>query len=280
MEPDVSLCLDASASLADRALELMPYPVVILDRQLRVRFANHRARERLEPSPPEEDPNPPFDAVLGRSGRIPTEARLRIMSCCGVVVNGRSGHGKHDALIAVAPGHTIALYARELGDERWMIVLEDRQGRTDPAATLDDTHRDPLTELGNRRHLEKKLFEALADDDPDSHPAILVLDIDRFQELNQRLGRQGGDALLRAVSGRLRRAKEMAGSGDGPPPSQTRRGRRAASGAAPGAGAGSGERRCLSATAGGAPRRAACPTSAMRAGSSPAPHPRLLPGRG
>ncbi len=204
----MSLTLDVPLDipLADRALELLPYPTVILDGKLRVRLANETARQRFEPPTEAEDPTPLLDDVLGRSGRIPSEARLRIMSCCAALVRGGGQNGRHDAIIAVAPGHTIALHARALAEHRWMVVLEDRHGRTDPGSILDEAHRDKLTELGNRHHIELKLTEALTDDDPDNHPALLVFDIDRFAEINDRLGRQGGDAMLRAIAGRLRRA--------------------------------------------------------------------------
>ena len=118
MEPDVSLALDvmeAPASLAERALELMPYPVVILDAQLRLRFANARAQERLEPPGVDEEAMPLFEAVLGRSGRFSNETRMRLMSCCGAVVHGRSVDGRHDAVVSVVPGHTIAFYFIILG---------------------------------------------------------------------------------------------------------------------------------------------------------------------
>jgi GGDEF domain-containing protein len=103
-------------------------------------------------------------------------------------------------------GHSIALFARPLGDDRWMVVLEDRRGGGDADVFPNDGHRDSLTEIGNRRHIETKLTEALRDDDPDNQPAVLVFDIDRFRALNDRLGRKGGDALLRACVGRLRQA--------------------------------------------------------------------------
>ena len=198
--------LDTTPSLGDRAIEVLPYPVVIVDMQLRLRMANAMARERYEPPPAAENPFPALDAVLARSGRIASETRLRIMSCCGAVVRGRNVMGRHDAVITVAPGHTIAFYGRALSDDRWLIVLEDRKGRSEPGSVLDELHRDMLTDLGNRRHLEKKLTEAVAGDDPDNHPAILLFDIDAFRTVNERLGQAGGDALLRAVSGRLRRA--------------------------------------------------------------------------
>src|SRR5580658_6891842 len=118
MEPDVSLTLDppiASTSLADIALEHLPYPVVILDGELRVRRTNAEARTRLEPPPQEEDPCPPFDTVLARSGRIPTDVRLHILSRCGAEIRGQTSQREHDTVFALAPGHTIALFARALG---------------------------------------------------------------------------------------------------------------------------------------------------------------------
>ncbi len=184
------------------ACECMPIPAVILDGALRLRLANAAARARLKPPMTDEDPNPPFDMVLTRSGQIPTDVRLRILSCCGAEIREGNSHGKHDAVFALSPGHTIALFARSLGDDRWMVVLEDRRGRGDPEHHCRRYHRDKLTEIGNRRHIETKLTEVLNEGDSEIHPAILVFDIDRFRSVNDRLGRKGGDALLRAVVGR------------------------------------------------------------------------------
>ncbi|MGA3005487.1 MAG: EAL domain-containing protein [Acetobacteraceae bacterium] len=194
-----------SASPTTSAFERLPFPAVILDGGMRLRLANAAARARLKPPEMEEDPNPPFDTVLTRSGRIPTDVRLRILSCCGAEIRDGTSQGKHDAVFALSPGHTIALFARSLGDDRWMVVLEDRRGRGDPDTIAEDHHRDKLTEIGNRRHIETKLTEVLHEDS-ETHPAILVFDIDRFRSVNDRLGRKGGDALLRAVVGRVHQA--------------------------------------------------------------------------
>jgi diguanylate cyclase (GGDEF)-like protein len=213
MEPDVSAVLDATkayASTTDAAFELLPFPAVIVDGALRVRLANAKARARLSPPPADEDPVPPFDKVLARSGRIPIDVRLRILSCCGAEMRDGNGEGKHDAAFALATGHTIAVFVRPLGEDRWMVVLQDRRGRGDPDAISEPAHRDSLTEIGNRRHIEAKLTEALADDGSEDQPAILVFDIDRFRSVNDRLGWKGGDALLRAVVGRVRQATREA----------------------------------------------------------------------
>jgi diguanylate cyclase (GGDEF)-like protein len=78
---------------------------------------------------------------------------------------------------------------------------------------LDDRHRleatlqrqateDPLTDLPNRRGLAERLVQALAE--PDKGIALLVLDLDDFKAVNDALGHQAGDELLRAVADRLR----------------------------------------------------------------------------
>ena len=205
----MNVLVDATQEMvspATSAFERMPFPAVILDAGMRLQLANAAARARLKPPEPEEDPHPPFDMVLTRSGRIPTDVRLRILSCCGAEIREGNSHGKHDAVFALSPGHTIALFARSLGDDRWMVVLEDRRGRGDPDTIAEDHYRDKLTEIGNRHHIETKLTEVLNESDHDMHPAVLVFDIDRFRSVNDRLGRKGGDALLRAVVGRVRQA--------------------------------------------------------------------------
>lgn len=66
-------------------------------------------------------------------------------------------------------------------------------------------HHDALTRLANRPHLIEKLDEALA-----ALPflggglAVHFIDLDRFKEVNDTLGHDGGDFLLKTVAERLR----------------------------------------------------------------------------
>jgi diguanylate cyclase (GGDEF)-like protein len=213
LEPDVSAQLDAppdAVSLADNAFENLPFSAVILGSDLRLRMANAAARTRLKLTASDAEEHAPFDTVLARARRMPTPVRLRLLSSCGTAIREGNGHGYHDTVFNLTSGHAIALFVRDLGMGHWLVVLQDRHGRGDPDAVSESDHLDSLTDVGNRRFIEAKTAEALADGDADHRPALVVFDIDRFRLVNDRHGRKGGDALLRAVVGRVRQATREA----------------------------------------------------------------------
>jgi len=65
---------------------------------------------------------------------------------------------------------------------------------------------DALTGLPNRTLFQARLEEVLAD--TDDRVAVLLLDLDRFKEINDTLGHSNGDALLRALAARLELAAD------------------------------------------------------------------------
>jgi diguanylate cyclase (GGDEF)-like protein/PAS domain S-box-containing protein len=74
---------------------------------------------------------------------------------------------------------------------------------------------DPLTGIANRRFLDMKLEQTIADLGRYGTPsAVLLLDIDRFKEINDTYGHPVGDRVLRMVAETLRtviRGTDMAG---------------------------------------------------------------------
>jgi diguanylate cyclase (GGDEF)-like protein len=63
---------------------------------------------------------------------------------------------------------------------------------------------DPLTGLSNRRRFLERLSTALSGNRRGSGCALLLIDLDRFKEVNDRFGHAAGDALLVEVAQRLK----------------------------------------------------------------------------
>ncbi len=94
-------------------------------------------------------------------------------------------------------------------DQLWRSAAALRAGRAD--AKHQAAH-DALTGLPNRVQFDAQLTQALsARRSKEFRIALLMLDLDRFKQINDTLGHQAGDDLLRAVGQRL---KELIGNRD------------------------------------------------------------------
>jgi diguanylate cyclase (GGDEF)-like protein len=71
---------------------------------------------------------------------------------------------------------------------------------------LHQANHDGLTGLPNRSHARDRLEQAIADPPAERCCAVLMLDLDRFKEINDTLGHGFGDQVLREVAKRLRQA--------------------------------------------------------------------------
>ncbi|MDO6746068.1 putative bifunctional diguanylate cyclase/phosphodiesterase [Gilvimarinus sp. 1_MG-2023] len=107
------------------------------------------------------------------------DATYRQISCVGVVDGGH--------LMRVW-GTTKDITARKLYEEKLAY----------------QANHDSLTKLPNRASLYKDLEQWLAARKPDQQGALLLIDLDRFKEINDTLGHQVGDQLLQQVGPRLK----------------------------------------------------------------------------
>ncbi|MBV8718094.1 MAG: EAL domain-containing protein [Chloroflexi bacterium] len=84
-------------------------------------------------------------------------------------------------------------------------VLSDQDERVRAEAALrHQALHDPLTGLSNRALLLERLAERIASNTPKS--AVLLLDLNRFKDVNDTLGHHHGDVLLQFVANRIRGA--------------------------------------------------------------------------
>ncbi|MGN6380865.1 MAG: diguanylate cyclase domain-containing protein [Gaiellales bacterium] len=96
----------------------------------------------------------------------------------------------------------VILEASPVGDRELALDFVDISDRAQAERTLHElAFHDPLTGVANRMLLHDRLEHALASRQPNA--ALLVLDLDRFKEVNDSLGHLAGDEVLVAVAGRL-----------------------------------------------------------------------------
>ncbi len=83
--------------------------------------------------------------------------------------------------------------------------LDAQHQRERAAEFAASAERDPLTGLGNRRHLERRCAELLPAAQRDGGPlALAQIDIDRFKSINDQHGHATGDRVLVAMAQLLR----------------------------------------------------------------------------
>jgi diguanylate cyclase (GGDEF)-like protein/PAS domain S-box-containing protein len=105
-------------------------------------------------------------------------------------------------------GQTFSVSHQPMTGGGWIATYEDiTERRRAESQIAYMAHHDALTDLANRVLFRERLDQALAAAHRQGTTiAVLCLDLDRFKDVNDSLGHETGDELLKAVSERLRKS--------------------------------------------------------------------------
>jgi diguanylate cyclase (GGDEF)-like protein len=103
-------------------------------------------------------------------------------------------------------GRTIAVFNHALENGGWVSTHEDITDRKNSETRIEQlAHFDTLTGLANRNLFKERVEETLARYRRHGGGfAVLLLDLDKFKGVNDTLGHQSGDLLLKGVANRIK----------------------------------------------------------------------------
>jgi diguanylate cyclase (GGDEF)-like protein len=197
--------------LMEAALDCTPVGFVVLDSNCVTQHVNRRATKLLGLTRAGRKKS--FERFLADCRGLDASARR---SLAGALGESASADPKEMILSlgAADERRTVAVDIRPAAHLGWVVSLEDvTQTRQTQDFLLEHVSSDPVTGLWNRQHFMLMLQDLLsAPDALQIGPAIMLVGLHRFKQINDALGTFAGDMVLRMVGDRLAaslRAEDM-----------------------------------------------------------------------
>ena len=190
--------------LIDAALNNMSQGLLMFDAESRVMIHNRRYLEIYGLRPDQLTPGMSIRELLecrAATNTFTGDPEKYAARLSGMIANGQT-YGRMSDL---PDGRTISIISRPMAAGGWVVTHEDiTERRRAEKQIAHMAHHDALTDLPNRLLLRGRLAEALTNRADGGRVAVFYLDLDNFKSVNDTLGHQIGDELLKCVAERLR----------------------------------------------------------------------------
>ncbi|MGY4161103.1 diguanylate cyclase (GGDEF)-like protein [Bradyrhizobium sp. USDA 4461] len=186
------------------AVDNIPQGLVLYDASARIIICNRPYIEMFGLSPDVAKPGCTMQRLIAHRQETGSFDGDVDAFCDAIIRNVKLG--KATRQLTEAPGgRAIEIVNKPLPEGGWVATIEDITERTRNENKIAYmAHYDALTDLPNRVLFRQRLDQALKAIGPNEQLAVMYIDIDEFKSVNDALGHQIGDELLRAVADRLR----------------------------------------------------------------------------
>jgi len=185
------------------ALESTPLGLVVLDKKGLAQHINKCAASLLGLKRPRRKSN--FSKLLAGCASLDSASQKMLAAA----LTHAADADPKEMLISVESCNApkmVAVDIRPAADLGWVVSLEDvTQTRQTQDWLLEHVSSDPVTGLWNRQHFMLMLQDSMIAGGLPDHggPAVLLVNLHRFKVVNDMLGTEAGDALLRMVGERI-----------------------------------------------------------------------------
>jgi diguanylate cyclase len=171
-----------------------------LDIQRRLVAARDAGDEDLVETIDENEADPAFDTMEAQVGGAADTSRAEAAQALRRLERARTA-------VLVGTPIVFVIGALLLGLFTWVLVDAIRRLGEQAETSRHQALHDALTGLPNRILFYDRLEQALLNAEREREPlAVLIVDLDRFKEVNDTMGHANGDVLLQLVGPRLRAA--------------------------------------------------------------------------
>jgi diguanylate cyclase (GGDEF)-like protein/PAS domain S-box-containing protein len=187
----------------DAALNNMSQGLIMIDNDKRLVVCNDRYIEMYGLARDVVKPGCSLDQLIRHRSELGHLAR-KSDQVSETLLQLNSGKATN-FVVETADGRDISVTQQPMANGGWVSTHEDITERRAAQAKISHMAlHDALTNLPNRLFFHEQLRDRFAHREPTQQFAVLCFDLDRFKNVNDTLGHQLGDALLRQVAERVR----------------------------------------------------------------------------